>query len=241
MDGTKEVALVGNLYASNVERNPVFKLNTSGVVVNNVIANPGQRAIHTSVPDETTGDLPKAKISVVGNVVLHGDRSKPTSAIFEGTAEGYFKDNEGWFWDGKPLPLLRKPFDTLPEPPVWPQGLQAQSPASTLWHVTRFAGARPAERDAIDQRIIRESLTAPATSSTVRSRSVAIPASPPWPKPWRCRPQDAGSGWRSWPANWSWHRHLQKRSENFKIKTSNSKIQTSSSGTGAQPQIQIEV
>lgn len=159
MDGTKEVALVGNLYASNVERNPVFKLNTSGVVVNNVIANPGQRAIHASVPDETTGDLPKAKISVVGNVVLHGDRSKPSSAIFEGIAEGYFKDNEGWFWDGKPLPLLRKPFDTLPEPPVWPQGLQAQSPASTLWHVTRFAGARPAERDAIDQRIIRESLT----------------------------------------------------------------------------------
>lgn len=159
LDGTKEVAIVGNLYASNVERNPVFKPNTSGVVVNNVIANPGQRAIHASLADDPSQTPPPARLAVVGNVVLHGDRSKPTSAIFEGSAEGYFKDNEGYFWDGTPLPLLRKPFDTLAQPPVWPQGLQPVSAASAIWHVIRFAGARPAERDAIDQRIIRESLT----------------------------------------------------------------------------------
>ncbi|HSJ04639.1 MAG: right-handed parallel beta-helix repeat-containing protein, partial [Verrucomicrobium sp.] len=158
-DGTKEVAIVGNLYASNVERNPVFKLDTSGVVVNNVIANPGQRAIHASVPDAASGPLPKAKIAVVGNVVLHGDRSKTASAVFEGVADGYFKDNEGWLWTGEPLPLLRKPFDILPEPPLWPAGLKALPPTGALWHVIRFAGARPAERDAIDQRIIRESFT----------------------------------------------------------------------------------
>lgn len=128
MDGTKEVALVGNLYASNVERNPVFKLNTSGVVVNNVIANPGQRAIHTSVPDETTGDLPKAKISVVGNVVLHGDRSKPTSAIFEGTAEGYFKDNEAGSGMGNPCPSCASPSTLFQSLLSGPRGCRLKAP-----------------------------------------------------------------------------------------------------------------
>ncbi|MCB1230548.1 MAG: hypothetical protein KDN19_09795, partial [Verrucomicrobiae bacterium] len=50
-DATHEVAIVGNLYAGNVERNPVFKLDTSGVVVNCVMACNGQRAIHASVPE----------------------------------------------------------------------------------------------------------------------------------------------------------------------------------------------
>jgi pectate lyase len=159
LDGTKEVAIVGNLYSSNVERNPLFKLDTSGVVVNNVIANPGQRAVHATIPDAESGPLPKARIAVVGNVVFHSPTSKTTSAVFEGVADGYFKDNEGFFWNGTALPVLRKPFETLAEPPVWPVGLKALSPAAAIWHVTRFAGARPAERDAIDQRIVREALT----------------------------------------------------------------------------------
>lgn len=159
LDDTRHVAIVGNLYASNVERNPVFKLNTSGVVVNNVMANPGQRAIHASVPEGPTAHLPKAKIAVVGNVVLFGETTKKSAAVFEGTADGYFKNNEGYNWRGEPIPELRVPFETAKEPPVWPAGLQAKSTTAALWHVARFAGARPAERDAIDTRIVREALT----------------------------------------------------------------------------------
>ncbi|MDQ3621836.1 MAG: right-handed parallel beta-helix repeat-containing protein [Verrucomicrobiota bacterium] len=159
LDGTREVAIVGNLYASNTERNPVFKLNTSGVVVNNVIANPGQRAIHASVPDAESAGLPRARLAVVGNIVLLGEKTKKTAAIFEGVADGFFKDNEGYNWLGEPVPELRQPFPTLAEPPLWPAGLKARSPAAALWHVARFAGARPAERDAIDTRIVREVLT----------------------------------------------------------------------------------
>jgi hypothetical protein len=162
-DGTKEVAIVGNLYCSNTERNPVFKLDTSGVVVNNVIANPGQRAIHASVPGSEGLNLPKARISVVGNVVLFGEKSKRSArAIFEGMADGYFKDNEGYDWFGRPLDLLRAPFPLLEKAPVWPEGLNATSTTAALWRVARFAGARPAERDAIDTRIVREALTGTA-------------------------------------------------------------------------------
>jgi hypothetical protein len=157
LDGTKNVAIVGNLYSSNVERNPVFKLDTSGVVVNNVMANPGQRAIHASVPAPETANLPKAKIAVVGNVVFFGEKSKRSArAIFEGTADGYFKDNEGYDWFGQPLDLLRASFPTLKQPPVWPEGLKPTGTTTAIWQVTRFAGARPAERDAIDRRIVEQ-------------------------------------------------------------------------------------
>lgn len=161
-DGTQHVAIVRCLYSSNVERNPVFKLNTSGVVVNCVIANPGQRAIHASVPGSEGLDLPKAKIAVVGNIVLLGEKTKKAAAIFEGAADGYFKANEGFNWLGEPIAELRVPFPTLSEPPVWPAGLEARSTAAALWHVARFAGARPAERDAIDTRIVQNALTGTA-------------------------------------------------------------------------------
>ena len=163
-DGTKEVAIVRCLYASNTERNPVFKLDTSGVVVNCVMANPGQRAIHASVPEGETANLPKAKISIVGNLVFFGEKSKRSArAIFEGTADGFFEDNEGYDWFGKPLDLLRTPFPMLDKPPVWPEGLEAVSTSEAQWHITRFVGSRPALRDAIDQRIVTSAMNGTAS------------------------------------------------------------------------------
>ena len=85
-----------------------------------------------------------------------------SNAIFEGVADGYFKDNEGYDWFGKPLTLLRAPLPTLEKPPVWPEGLQATSTTAAVWHVARFVGARPADRDAIDTRIVRQALTGTA-------------------------------------------------------------------------------
>lgn len=158
LDGTREVAIVGNLYAGNVERNPVFKLDTSGVVVNNVMACPGDRAIHASVPEaDSAGKL--ARLSVVGNTVLLGPESKTSAAIFEGRAEAFFKDNAGSDAQGRPLPQLRRVFQTLDSPPVWPAGLRAKPAAQALWQVARFAGARPAERDDIDRRIVGEAMS----------------------------------------------------------------------------------
>jgi hypothetical protein len=157
--GSKEVAIVHNLYVSNTERNPVFQPGTSGVVVNNVIANPGQRAVHAHGPNEESGNVPKPLIAVVGNAVLFGEKTKPTAAIFEGAADLFIAHNEGYTWRGEPLPEMREPFPTLAKPPLWPEGLEATSTTAALWHVARFVGARPAERDPIDARIIAGALT----------------------------------------------------------------------------------
>lgn len=162
--GTQEVAIVNCLYSSQVERNPVFQPGTSGVIVNTVICNPGQRAIHAHGPEGAAeAGMTKPRIAVVGNVVFFGEKSKRSvNAIFEGVADGYFKDNEGYDWFGKPLTLLRDPIPTLEHPPVWPEGLQATSTTAAVWHVARFVGARPAERDAIDTRIVQQALTGTA-------------------------------------------------------------------------------
>ncbi len=162
--GTQHVAIVGCLYSSQVERNPLFQPGTSGVIVNNVIANPGQRAIHFGAPGpENGGSQEIPRVSVVGNVVLFGEKTKRSArAIIEGKAEAFFKDNEGYDWFGQPLNLLRAEFPALPEPAVWPQGLEAKPTAAALWHAARFVGARPARRDPIDQRIISAALSGTA-------------------------------------------------------------------------------
>jgi hypothetical protein len=157
--GTQHVAIVGNLFSSNVERNPVFQAGNSGVVVNNVIANPGQRAVHAHSANAESPNFPNARIAVVGNVVLWGEKSKRNGGVFEGVAEAFVKGNEGFDWLGESIPEIRPPsVATLTDPPVWPDGLKARSTTGALWHVARFVGARPAERDAIDERIVREAL-----------------------------------------------------------------------------------
>lgn len=158
--GTQHVAFVENLFSSNVERNPVFQAGTSGVVVNNVIANPGQRAVHAHAANAESPNFPLSRIAVVGNVVLFGAGSKKNGGVYEGASEAYVKGNEGYDWIGEPIPEVRPPSVASEEkPPVWPDGLTARSTTATLWRVARFAGARPALRDAIDTRIVREALT----------------------------------------------------------------------------------
>ena len=44
-DNVNDILLIGNLYAHNYERNPLFKGGARGVVVNNLIYDPGPRAV----------------------------------------------------------------------------------------------------------------------------------------------------------------------------------------------------
>ncbi|HEX5006578.1 MAG TPA: pectate lyase, partial [Hyphomonadaceae bacterium] len=45
-DNATNILIVGNLYAHNMERNPLFKGGVHGAVVNNLIYNPGWKALH---------------------------------------------------------------------------------------------------------------------------------------------------------------------------------------------------
>ena len=163
-DNVRDVAIIGNLYAHNDERSPFFKGGTTGVVVNNLIYNPGNFAIRAGwAAREWEGralpDVPR--IAVVGNELIRGrdtkDRAMITSmnsARFDGPAAVYAADNLTGSSAGHPVAELGPGVQRLAEPPVWPAGLQALPVAAVREQVLARAGARPLDRDSVDQRIV---------------------------------------------------------------------------------------
>ena len=161
--GSKNIALTGTLMAHNLDRNPWFKGNTTGVIVNNVIYNyGGSKGTYFDDVDNTAAQ----SASVVGNVYLRGVNS-PTNLpirIYSGVKPGslfYIADNS---WDRAAPPsnpwslVLNEDGASVValSPPVWVPGLVAQPNANVESWVLSNAGARPADRDAVDLRIVNE-------------------------------------------------------------------------------------
>ena len=160
-DFCREIAIIGNLYAHNANRNPYFKAFTTGVIVNNLIYNPGSRAIQLSFADgewENVDIIPQnARVSVVGNVMIHGSDTRSGLALVSSKGDAYLEDNIAQDRTGAAVPLTSGNIRILNEKPIW--GNITPLPASAVIdHVVESAGARPKDRDEIDQRIIREFL-----------------------------------------------------------------------------------
>jgi pectate lyase len=73
-DNASDILIVGNLYAHNKERNALFKGGARGAVVNNLIYDPGRRAIHYNLIAGEWGSQPYqvGEIAVIGNVLRGG-------------------------------------------------------------------------------------------------------------------------------------------------------------------------
>jgi hypothetical protein len=159
-DYCRNIAIIGNLYAQNDDRNPYFKAFTTGVIVNNVIYNPGRYAIEVNwVPQEWEGrnvTPQNARVAVVGNVVIHGPNTPPTLAAVSRKGDVFLEDNLSLDRDGKPAPMIAGEINLLPDKPVWPAGLKAMPAKDTVAWVIAHAGARPKDRDEVDKRIVRD-------------------------------------------------------------------------------------
>lgn len=164
-DNATDIAIIGNLYVSNVQRNPYFKGGVRGVVVNNYIFNPGDTAIHYGLQkgeweghDHVTG-----RMAIVGNVMDHGDDTRSGLPMFVisgyGPVDVYANDNAARDRDGKHVKIIgadHEKYSRVDEPPVWPDGLKPMPAAKVKNHVLKNAGARPWDRDEIDKRIVQE-------------------------------------------------------------------------------------
>jgi len=165
-DNVTDVLIVGNLYAHNVERNPLFKGGARGAIVNNLIYDPGPRAVHYNLLPAEWGTNPyqTGQITAVGNVLRAGP-STPSPIAFlqiggDGDLEYHGRDNIAVDRVGAPLPMTGR-YTTSParivplaSPPSWPPGVQAIAATEVQRVVLRDAGARPWDRDADDIRII---------------------------------------------------------------------------------------
>jgi hypothetical protein len=169
-DNVTDILIIGNLYAQNMERSPLFKGGARGAIVNNLIYAPGLKAIHYNLLEEEWGDHPRqvGEMSIVGNVVRAGPSTREPIAMLmlggSGELDYFLADNIAVDQLGRPLPQFGSYTTSsakavaMSAPPTWPQGLEAL-PASVVqdW-VLHNAGARPWDRDAEDWRIVADTI-----------------------------------------------------------------------------------
>src|SRR5690606_36095090 len=97
-DHVQDILIVGNLYAHNYERNPLFKGGVSGQVINNLIYNPGARAAHYNlIPEEWIGhDYETGRMILRGNVLRAGYDTKSLALFMlggSGDIDLFLEDN----------------------------------------------------------------------------------------------------------------------------------------------------
>ncbi|HEV2704067.1 MAG TPA: hypothetical protein VGV09_20755 [Steroidobacteraceae bacterium] len=167
-DNTTGVLILRNLFAHDYERSPLFKGGVHGAIVNNLIFDPGQRAVHYNLIAEEWGTHPYqvGKMSAVGNVLRAGMSTPPELAFLEiggdGDLEYYGHDNIAVDRIGRPLPMFgsytttRAKIIQVAAPPEWPEGLQAIPARDVQKSVLAGVGARPWDRDYHDARLVAD-------------------------------------------------------------------------------------
>ena len=169
-DNARDILIVGNLYAHNRERNPMFKGGAQGWVINNLIYNPGQRAVHYNlVAAEWDGRAYEdGRLALIGNVMRGGPDTPKDSVFFmfggSGPLDLYLHDNVAVDRIGEPLPMQGR-YSTAPvgvrmlkTSPALPFGVKPLPAAKVQDAVIANVGARPWDRDDIDRRILADTI-----------------------------------------------------------------------------------
>jgi hypothetical protein len=168
-DNVTDIFIVGNLYAHNMERNPLFKGGARGVVVNNLIYDPGMKATHYNLIAEEWGVEPRqlGAMAFIGNVLRAGPSTLADLAFFalggSGDMEIYDSDNIAVDRLGRPLPLQSRYTTSAAavqemRRPQLPNGWSPMRAVDVQDAVIRNVGARPWDRDTVDKRILADTI-----------------------------------------------------------------------------------
>jgi pectate lyase len=164
-DNTSNVTVMGNLYACNVERNPLAKGGVQAMIVNNWISNPGRWAMDSALVDsEWSGHAPQmSRLSVVGNILEYGPDTKSGIPLFQNRGhtpvELFIEGNLAFDRDGKMIEMIRgDSITSLSSRPVWSEIVTPIPAADVKMAIAQGVGARPWDRDPIDQRIVQAAL-----------------------------------------------------------------------------------
>jgi len=165
-DNVTNILFYRNAWVSNMERSPLFKGGVHGAIVNNVIFNPGTKAVHYNLMALEWEDRPYevGKMSVVGNVMRGGPSTVEGLPFMmlggDGDVEYYGRDNVAVDKHGTPLPMFGRYGHTkaklieVAQPPTWPKDLEVLPSTEVETHVMARVGARPWDRDDDDNRVL---------------------------------------------------------------------------------------
>jgi hypothetical protein len=163
------VAIIGNLMAHTKERNPLVRA-TQAVIINNVVYN----RMNMDVDLQSDGTL-VTNTAVVGNVFIRGAdyarSNKPVlirtggASLLPSASKVYVADNaaletsanDDWSVVGASIGGDIAPTIKAGNPPTWPAGLTRLPTDSdvVLNNVLKRSGARPADRDPVDKRVVQ--------------------------------------------------------------------------------------
>lgn len=165
-DNATNILFYRNIWAHNVERSPLLKGGVHAAMANNLIYDPGKRAVHYNLMALEWGDNPyqDGQLSAVGNVMRGGpstDEALPFLMLGgDGDLRYYAKDNIAVDKHGNTLPMFGRYGETRArlieekKPVSWPSGLNILASRDVETHVLARAGARPWDRDADDIRVL---------------------------------------------------------------------------------------
>jgi len=187
-DHVKNTSIIGNLFAHNNERNPLMKGDTSVVIANNVVYNPG------SIATYFTGSSGPDLASLVGNVYIPQNSSAYAIDIYSTISDQskiYISDQLCDSGTDMVCVKNRKGDGIIVDtPPIWVSGYSPRPSFEAKDYVLQNVGARPWDRDSVDDRIINDVIN--GTGSIIDSqsevgswpnlaqnhRSLTIPANP---------------------------------------------------------------
>jgi hypothetical protein len=167
-DNANEILIARNVYSSNMERSPLFKGGVRGAIVNNLIYNPGRRAVHYNLlPAEWEGQPYQLGImTLVGNVMRGGPDTVANMPLLQiggaGDLELYERDNLAFDIFGEPLPLTGS-YTAYPvevrrtrTPTMSPPHTEILGSGAIEAALYADAGARPWDRDDHDWRVLAD-------------------------------------------------------------------------------------
>ena len=167
-DNVSNILIYMNIYASNMERSPLFKGGVQGSIVNNYIYNPGQRAIHYNLQGlEWSGVTPVlGRMDVIGNAMKGGPSTLANLPLIMIAGVGdlslFMQDNYAIDRWGADIPTLGRyttngsQFKTATAAQFDWKDLTVLSPFQLEAHLLSNAGARPWDRDVNDVRVLAD-------------------------------------------------------------------------------------
>ncbi len=165
-DNTTDILIARDIFVHNYERSPLFKGGVHAAMINNLIYDPGQRAVHYNlVAYEWLGHPFQAgELTAVGNVMRAGVSTVMPLAFLEiggaGDLEYYGKDNIAVDQIGRPLPMLgryttsKAKIIEMKTPPISPPYVKPIPADEVETSLLLDVGARPWDRDYTDERVL---------------------------------------------------------------------------------------
>lgn len=165
-DNATNISFYRNVFAHNVERAPLVKGGAQVLMINNLIYDPGHRAVHYNLMSLEWAGHPyvTGEITAVGNVMRGGNSSDAGLPFLmlggDGDLAYYGRDNRAVDRHGKPLPQFGRYGETRARliaakaPLASLAGYNVLPSSDVETSVLHSAGARPWDRAPDDIRVL---------------------------------------------------------------------------------------